>query len=252
MKRILVLLALVGCVGCTKYTPFANSPQAHLDMGGHLPLNVQNHLRPMYRSCTPDELVDLKTVDQIEQREFKCSAIIIQHEDWVHLINWEAPADRVGQAQGALAAGLAALRAAQKYKIATGTLEGAGRSEATWQTNAFQFCEVHPTDADAMNWEKGKCWNTPKSVAEVKPPKQQLTPPPPDTNEAHDDEWEYSYFLAHGNELYATPGTNQPRLFRNKDDATKVLAGLGNDWTLQSCDMHCQNLDSRFSNADWR
>jgi hypothetical protein len=168
MKRILVVLAtLVCCVGCTKYTPYVNSPQAHLDMGGHLPLNVQEHLRPMYRSCTPDELVDLGKIDAIEQRQFKCSAVVLQHDDWVHLVNWEAPADIAGQPQGALAAGLVALRAAQKFKVTAGTLDPTGRDNATWQTNAFQFCEVHPTDADDMKWEKGKCWNTPGTVAEV-------------------------------------------------------------------------------------
>lgn len=164
MKRILVALAtLVAFIGCTKYKPYENSPQEHLLMGGHLPLNVQDHLRPMYPTCTPAELVDLEKIDAIEQRQFKCSAVVLQNEDWVHLVNWEAPADITGQPQGALAAGLVVLRAARKYKIAAGTLDPSGRDTATWQTNAFQFCEVHPVDADGMNWEKGKCWNTPTS-----------------------------------------------------------------------------------------
>lgn len=155
MRKILAVLALVTCVGCTKYKPYLNSPQEHLLMGDHLPLNVQEKLRPIYRSCTPEELVDVKTDQQIEQRHYKCSVVIVQHDDRIHLVNWEAPADIAGQPQGALAAGFAALRAAQKYKIVTGSLYNTGN----W-SDSFRFCEIHATDSDAMHWEEGKCWST--------------------------------------------------------------------------------------------
>lgn len=250
MRKILVVLALLTCVGCTKYKPYVNSPQEHLLMGDHLPLNVQDNLRPMYRSCTPEEIVDLKTDQQIEQRQYKCSAVIAQHDDRLHLVNWEAPADISGQPQGALAAGFAALRAARKYNITAGTLShtsGIGQG-----SDMFQFCEIHPTDSDGMHWEEGKCWNSPTASASVRPAKE--TPPtayqPPP---AHADEGQDSWFLANGDRLYMSPQTQQPRLFKNKNEALQVLAGLtGAGWSIQTCDPDCQNKDSRFFNADWR